>query len=955
MARRWASPRRVPLSARAIRSSADWPVVHRKPHSARRFIAAAANDSSDISDDSGEEEPAALEECVTDRRIVARILRSTGLRGLVTGPMGAGLVTSRIAGFGKGVSPSTRIENCVAVALNEADVRTEGGRFFVLTAAHDGFNLTWVPSVSAREGLRQADQAPDGWLQVALLPFRSVFSKHEGLAAAATNRARRAGPAADDLPPLQTPPDALLEELKQLGLDGLRALIFVLAKIYQTPDNAFQAMSPEHAQATALDLENLCRRQLGYDVESLTGVKPLLLFAELDVRSNGFITVEDLGCSSSSPEKSLPCSCAAVGHACISQVWKLGSGSEGDIRRMSNYSSALSSGMKSKKGAKVAAPGLRRLERPRAGTASGSDDGSRTTRREAHRQNDAIRKERENREMQDTHLDLERERFITTVQRTTVLHPLDYNVTRRMFEEMESKHRLVQRLSAEAEAAFAKSRGKVVEEEGDEARVPLPDTQINEPKEAEKSQMPKKSSPNTPRALLEMSRSRGGRANNPVKPVQKEADIESTSSKPLPQARKLALAREQAARQPSPVRTRVEIATLVVDALRPRGFDASRRVGDVATALYLPSRRLLDDGALAVETVLAGFESGRVAIFKTFFPEDFVTESSDKTMTLEEVMEEREGIKSLANGEPVLQAQEPLLLEHYHCDSPVVALFWHQIMGIFSISTNGRVVVADSCGVKTFSISEACGRNATATSADMSTQLEQLAVAGQRGIHLWQTLSQAKYGVVGTVQDGADVNPEQNNNFMLVRYMPTGKFLLTLSQDKGDVKLWDARSLELHCSLRPGESSVDCAFWEPRWETLLMFTASGVTEIELREQPTNQDELELAGPSRQIRTANVHKQLRALYGDSETWSVWQCCQWGAQEWHDAFQDRGPGSSEGRPAWRRRRSVEAEPPCYCFPGPSGKNCVTSGPQLPAAFAAATFLAFACARWLPSSPR
>ena len=33
---------------------------------------------------------------------------------------------------------------------------------------------------------------------------------------------------------------------------------------------------------------------------------------------------------------------------------------------------------------------------------------------------------------------------------------------------MESKHRLVQRLSAEAEAAFAKSRGKVVEEEGPE-------------------------------------------------------------------------------------------------------------------------------------------------------------------------------------------------------------------------------------------------------------------------------------------------------------------------------------------------------------------------------------------------------------------------------------------------------------------------------------------------------
>ena len=36
-------------------------------------------------------------------------------------------------------------------------------------------------------------------------------------------------------------------------------------------------------------------------------------------------------------------------------------------------------------------------------------------------------------------------------------------------------------------------------------------------------------------------------------------------------------------------------------------------------------------------------------------------------------MEERQRIKSLANGEPVLQAEEPLLLEHYHCDSPIVA------------------------------------------------------------------------------------------------------------------------------------------------------------------------------------------------------------------------------------------------------------------------------------------
>ena len=35
------------------------------------------------------------------------------------------------------------------------------------------------------------------------------------------------------------------------------------------------------------------------------------------------------------------------------------------------------------------------------------------------------------------------------------------------------------------------------------------------------------------------------------------------------------------------------------------------------------------------------------------------------------------------------------------------ALYWHQIMGIFSISTTGHVVVADSCGVQTFAIHEA--------------------------------------------------------------------------------------------------------------------------------------------------------------------------------------------------------------------------------------------------------
>ena len=63
-------------------------------------------------------------------------------------------------------------------------------------------------------------------------------------------------------------------------------------------------------------------------------------------------------------------------------------------------------------------------------------------------------------------------------------------------------------------------------------------------------------------------------------------------------------------------------------------------------------------------------------------------------------------------------------------------------------------------------------------------------------------------------QEGSDVNPEQNDNFMLVRYMPSGKFLLTLSQDKGDVKLWDATEL------RFGIPTPDMEF-VGRWAILL--------------------------------------------------------------------------------------------------------------------------------------
>ena len=58
-------------------------------------------------------------------------------------------MASRMPGFGRGVPPATRIELCVALAFTEPEARLEGGRFFVLTTAHDGYNLTWLPTLLA--------------------------------------------------------------------------------------------------------------------------------------------------------------------------------------------------------------------------------------------------------------------------------------------------------------------------------------------------------------------------------------------------------------------------------------------------------------------------------------------------------------------------------------------------------------------------------------------------------------------------------------------------------------------------------------------------------------------------------------------------------------------------------------------------------------------------------------
>lgn len=205
---------RVPLSARFSWCEAPVAPRRRAPRKLQDPLVLQPQVSETESGSEGEEE----EEGVQDARIGAQVLRRVGLRGLVAGPMGQGLVASRMPGFGRGVPPSTRIELCVALAFSETEARVEGGRFFVLTTAHDGYNLTWLPSRA------------DGWEQVALLPFGSVFTRHEGLAARGPAKPRAVAAVEASDPTRGT--DLLVEELRQQGWEGVEAFVFILVKYF---------------------------------------------------------------------------------------------------------------------------------------------------------------------------------------------------------------------------------------------------------------------------------------------------------------------------------------------------------------------------------------------------------------------------------------------------------------------------------------------------------------------------------------------------------------------------------------------------------------------------------------------------------------------------------------------------------------------------------------------------
>lgn len=294
-----------------------------------------------------------------------------------------------------------------------------------------------------------------------------------------------------------------------------------------------------------------------------------------------------------------------------------------------------------------------------------------------------------------------------------------------------------------------------------------------------------------------------------------------------------------------------------------QGFDASRKCGDVATAAYVPTGPLEQEGLLNAEVVLAGFESGRVAIFRLLLPEALgggrpggkVRRDEDLAAALAEAAE---GGGAHRASRPVLTSNEPLLLEHYHCKSPVQSVRWHPILGILSVSTDGCVLMAATTGSIACSISAAAGRDSMVTAADFSAEHEQLAVASQRRIHLWQCFSQAKMGVLTPSSQGLK---KSTTLALLVRYLPSQRFLLSAHELQGEVRVWDVLRLELvHSAVTPDCPRATCAAWDPASMMLRVFCPAGVAERRLlvhklnrlevveEERRTEQDTIAVQGP-----------------------------------------------------------------------------------------------------------
>jgi len=254
-----------------------------------------------------------------------------------------------------------------------------------------------------------------------------------------------------------------------------------------------------------------------------------------------------------------------------------------------------------------------------------------------------------------------------------------------------------------------------------------------------------------------------------------------------------------------------------------QGFDASRDCEDIATALYVPPEPLAHEGPLRHKSFIAGFRSGRVAVFE---------------------------VKNYVDKEaPVLLDMKDIHKSH------VLYVTWHMSQGILSVAADGTALVADTAGQLVWSIHETVGPNAMIVSADVASEREQLAVAGSRSVSLWQCLSQTHYGTL-------DAFKVPRSPVHHVRYSPSQHFLITVHEGGGTTLVWQAGRLELFkvlwcpsSALMLPQGKTSCAVWVSKWfhrdGAFLIFGPEGVTERYVQE---------LSSGVTMTRTNSAHEQ-----------------------------------------------------------------------------------------------
>eukprot|EP00929_Paragymnodinium_shiwhaense_P053960 TRINITY_DN27050_c0_g1_i2.p1 TRINITY_DN27050_c0_g1~~TRINITY_DN27050_c0_g1_i2.p1 ORF type:complete len:491 (-),score=99.49 TRINITY_DN27050_c0_g1_i2:77-1549(-) len=466
---------------------------------------------------------------------------------------------------------------------------------------------------------------------------------------------------------------------------------------------------------------------------------------------------------------------------------------------------------------------------------------------------------------------------------TTVLHPLNLTITSKVFSDLERARSLVDKHCCSDGTRDLDAQQDKKKEEGDIETLMIP---------------------NTPRALLDVIRARARSAAaagpslhaaaathsrqsyNVSGPLRGDGERSREAADPIwrPQP-----ASERGAFAPAAPTAQQQLSTqLLISCLaahpeqpclvagiangelavyhlfrahgerRPRlhqtlGFDGSGGKGDVATALYMPDTPLAQEGVLKHACFIVGFRSGRVAAFQTHAKgselkrsKGFLTPAgADADDALFGYSAGVNYSHAGADG-PALLAAEPLLLEHRHCQSPIAQVFWHASLGIVSITVDGGLLFAATNGSCIWSIKDAIGPRSRVVSADLSFERENIALAGQRIVSVWNGIAQTQVGTL-------DAFEVQRSPILLLRYLPSQMFFVTVHEGDGAVLIWDAVRLGLHRAVWsppswPPLPKVSCAAWFPQQDgasehacSALAFGAHGLTQRRILESEATQE------------------------------------------------------------------------------------------------------------------